>query len=246
MHRAVAAAALLAIVSVSGDGAGMPYKYKKRPPSRVKISKVEPSSVKPGDKITVTGEHLDDIVAVLLGNFVPEIVEKTPKRLVFVTPDDDREPYANDYPYFLVSGRPVLVSKTEIHVTPTGKDDKKAGASKGSVVVDEDGTITASTPKSWDVPLEGASDVEIDIRAKGGELEAKVEAIPGHGEPQIRATYSGLLRWTVSARDVGRPSAVRLTLAGDAKKVTFHAKVTRAGAAPAPPAAAPGAAKTSG
>jgi len=225
MYRRLAAAALLTLVCAPAGRATPPPKKKRVEGEMVTIAKIEPTTVHPGDPITVTGKRLDQIAAVLLGKISPKITEQTPTKLVFLAPNEDKNRYFQSYVFFLISGRPLYTTHTEIKIVPeTQATGVKVtpGAS-----VDEKGTLTAGKPKSWTIPLEGATGLEIAIATTGGEVEAKVERAGAPSEPLVHATYAGALTWRLRSRDLGDTPSVTLTISTDASRVGYQTTVQR-------------------
>ena len=222
----VRAAALVALLSLSVASAA-PIRRRLHRGTAVKVDKVEPVIVHVGEKIVITGQGLDSVTAALIGKLSPKILEKSPKRLVLETPADPRVSRYGGFLFLMVPGQPLLVTQTEINVV--AESHSAARAPGPGLAVDEDGTLSAGKPKSWDVALEGAPALEITISATGGEMEARVEPKGGDAEPLTRATYAGGLSWLVHSKEIGTPAALTLTLSTDAASVRYHTRLTRQG-----------------
>jgi IPT/TIG domain-containing protein len=201
----------------------------------IRVKSIEPMTAAIGQKVTVTGENLDRVNALVLGNVSPEIVEKSPTRLVFVVPRDPLEP-AFSAPLFLLSpGRRVIqTSLTVIVSTGTPNLPKTAGS---DFVIDEDAKVSAGKPKRYEISLLRAPAIDVTVHASGGDLEARIEPLEPPGEAITDATESGDLRWHVNTRQLaagGRtpPKRIAITFSSDSE-VSFHAKVTRFGSSAA-------------
>jgi hypothetical protein len=189
----------------------------------MKVTGVSPTAVAIGDKVTVTGQNLDRTAALLLGKVSPLIVEKTPTKLVFVAPRDPDTKMFSAKLFLLVPGQRVLASSYEITIGARPKS-KAAVEATAAVSVDEDGQLSKDREKRYEVELGDASAVRVQLRATGGEVEARLED-GNAAHTDTRATYGGTLAYEIERARFGDAKKVAFVLATDAKDLKYHAKI---------------------
>jgi hypothetical protein len=189
--------------------------------SAVVIEAVESESVSVGGQVILRGRGLDQAHAVLFADMSPEIVLKTPTRLVFLAPSDPK--HLDGYkaiPYVVIPGRPLVSAGVTISVSPSSHAmplEAQKGASE--VVLREELKLGGKAPKTWRLPLEGARRIEVTVKSKGGEVEARLAAEGHEAHAVSQITYGGSMSWRVpvvqlvdEATSLQAPRAVELSL----------------------------------
>jgi hypothetical protein len=223
--------ALFLSLLLAVDATAAVTKKKKKVEHVVRVTGLTPERVQPGETVTITGAHLDEVAAVLFDQDSPKITEKTFEKLVFVVPVREENQFYSAPIYLVLPGQPLMPTRLKVSVVP--KAAAAPGKRKGDAAVDENGSLAANHPKSWPVALGESAAIEVSVTSKGGEVEARVEPARQGEPPLMSATYSGSLKWKLLARELGGKQ-VTVTLATDAAKADYHLVVMRSGSAVGP------------
>ncbi len=190
------------------------------------MKKVEPTTVRVGDLVTVHGTGLDQVAAVLIGLKTPALIEKTESKIVIRVPYDEKNPDGYEAAlHFVAPGHPIASSEVSLTVSPASRAAVPTPVRIESRVrvVERTVSVGATAPQRLEFDAGDGKGIRIEVRTEAGDVEVRLETKGGDpDQATVRATYAGRLDWRVNPDDLRaaapgtRPLTAVLTLAGDA------------------------------